>query len=939
MTYATYAKSSIQLANDRISLEDADRQERAATEVLARLHRQPGVVLADEVGMGKTFVAMAVAVSILLERGEDGPVVVMYPPNLREKWPKDWDIFKSKCLSNQVGVRLRAASANSGIEFLKLLDDPADRRAHVIFLAHGALHRAIGDGFAKLAVIKRAFKGRSSLRVQRQSFSRFAGKLLWLDWVERRSPGVLGRLMDRPYDDWLRLLHREDGMLKERITDDPVPQQLADVLNSMESVEFNDLVESLRQLPQRESPNIEDRLKEAREGIAAAMERVWRLALARADFRSPLLVLDEAHHVKNPATRLASLFATEDSVKDSEFFKSAGPLGGKFDRMLFLTATPFQLGHGELIRVLDRFEGIAWAGANAPVMTRDQFKLELEQLGHVLDDAQASALRLDAAWGRLESQHLESPDGTAMELEEWWEGARHAEGEGLVAEVAEQVRRTRYAMEGAETALSPWVLRHLKLAYLPNTGVLRRVTLPGAAIRDNGDPSCGIEISGPVLLPFLLAGRAQGLLAASTRGRALFAEGLASSFEAYLETRDGRQEIDENSDPSNADTPPELEWYLRHLDQALPRSSQDVRSAHPKIRATAERAVALWRAGEKVLVFCHYRATGRALRQHISALLNEEIGHMGQAKMPGRSVDEVHQALEELGERFFKDDELRTLVSSWIDDIVIKFPKLISDHRDKIVDVVRRFLRTPSFIARYLPLQGDDLSAAAFATAFNVADEGQQSLRQKIEHFCRFLAERCIDSERESFLAALETIQTGSHFGKEVRAVFDPAEDRGYSDGRGAVLLPNVRLANGEVRQETRQRLLLTFNTPLFPEVLIASSVLAEGVDLHLNCRHVIHHDLCWNPSTLEQRSGRVDRIGSQAERVGKSIHLFLPYLAATQDEKMFRVVRDRERWFQIIMGEKYEVDEAATDRRAERIPLPLRVQRELSMRLHPKEL
>ena len=207
MTYATYAKSSIQLANDRISLEDADRQERAAAEILSRLHRQPGVVLADEVGMGKTFVAMAVAVSILLERGEDGPVVVMYPPNLREKWPKDWDIFKSKCLANQVGVRLRAASANSGIEFLKLLDDPADRRAHVIFLAHGALHRAIGDGFAKLAVIKRAFKGRSSLRVQRQSFSRFAGKLLWLDWVERRSPGVLWpALWIGLYDDWLRLL-------------------------------------------------------------------------------------------------------------------------------------------------------------------------------------------------------------------------------------------------------------------------------------------------------------------------------------------------------------------------------------------------------------------------------------------------------------------------------------------------------------------------------------------------------------------------------------------------------------------------------------------------------------------------------------------------------------------------------------------------------------
>ena len=28
----------------------------------------------------------------------------------------------------------------------------------------------------------------------------------------------------------------------------------------------------------------------------------------------------------------------------------------------------------------------------------------------------------------------------------------------------------------------------------------------------------------------------------------------------------------------------------------------------------------------------------------------------------------------------------------------------------------------------------------------------------------------------------------------------------------------------------------------------------------------------------------------------------------------MYRVVRDRERWFQIVMGEKYEVDEASTD-------------------------
>jgi len=136
------------------------------------------------------------------------------------------------------------------------------------------------------------------------------------------------------------------------------------------------------------------------------------------------------------------------------------------------------------------------------------------------------------------------------------------------------------------------------------------------------------------------------------------------------------------------------------------------------------------------------------------------------------------------------------------------------------------------------------------------------------------------------------------------------------------------------VKPETRRTLLLTFNTPLFPEILVASRVLAEGVDLHLSCRHVIHHDLDWNPSLLEQRTGRVDRMGCKAEQAGTSIQVYLPYVAATQDEKMYRVVRDRGRWFQIVMSEKYETSEAATDRHARRVPLPKAVQEKLALHL-----
>lgn len=127
---------------------------------------------------------------------------------------------------------------------------------------------------------------------------------------------------------------------------------------------------------------------------------------------------------------------------------------------------------------------------------------------------------------------------------------------------------------------------------------------------------------------------------------------------------------------------------------------------------------------------------------------------------------------------------------------------------------------------------------------------------------------------------------------------------------------------------------MLAFNTPFFPEVLVASSVLAEGVDLHLNCRYLIHHDLSWNPSTLEQRTGRVDRIGAKAEQVSKSIEVFLPYVGGTQDEKQYRVVMDRERWFQVLMGEDYRTDESATETAAERVPLPMAAVKALAFNL-----
>jgi hypothetical protein len=154
-----------------------------------------------------------------------------------------------------------------------------------------------------------------------------------------------------------------------------------------------------------------------------------------------------------------------------------------------------------------------------------------------------------------------------------------------------------------------------------------------------------------------------------------------------------------------------------------------------------------------------------------------------------------------------------------------------------------------ALLLRYMDIAARD-RAAAIKRVLNSRDASGRSLREKILAFGTFVGDR-VDSEREELLRALEAMHTGDIYATS-EADLDPSE---RSTRREGPVLPNVRLANGGGNREIRRRLMSAFNTPFFPEVLVASSVMAEGVDLHLHCRHAIHHDLDWNPSTLEQRT------------------------------------------------------------------------------------
>jgi superfamily II DNA/RNA helicase len=106
--------------------------------------------------------------------------------------------------------------------------------------------------------------------------------------------------------------------------------------------------------------------------------------------------------------------------------------------------------------------------------------------------------------------------------------------------------------------------------------------------------------------------------------------------------------------------------------------------------------------------------------------------------------------------------------------------------------------------------------------------------------------------------------------------------------------------ANSQDREAHRRN----FNGLFNPFVLLVSRVGEEGIDLQKQCRYIIHYDLEWNPARMEQREGRVDRVGwGRADEGYIDVRFML--LKGTYEERIFHAVMQRDQWFQVLIGSK----------------------------------
>ncbi|MCK6257674.1 DEAD/DEAH box helicase [Fictibacillus sp. KIGAM418] len=85
-------------------------------------------------------------------------------------------------------------------------------------------------------------------------------------------------------------------------------------------------------------------------------------------------------------------------------------------------------------------------------------------------------------------------------------------------------------------------------------------------------------------------------------------------------------------------------------------------------------------------------------------------------------------------------------------------------------------------------------------------------------------------------------------------------------------------------------------------QVLIATEAGGEGINLQF-CQHIINYDLPWNPMRIEQRIGRIHRIGQKGD-----VHI---YNFATQDtieERILNLLYNKINLFESVIGELDEI-------------------------------
>ncbi|HBJ36696.1 MAG TPA: hypothetical protein DDZ51_18455 [Planctomycetaceae bacterium] len=1016
--------------------QDCARQSETASAILHRFfganerERRELMILADEVGLGKTYVGLAVAVSMLdaIRHGEspDGlpankPVVLVLTPTndaLFNKWMREAEAFKQDCARHE-----------NSLDWLQIRSpiEKSSKSGNVVNLTEQ---------------MRKATRAKPLLIIAKQSV--FGAALHDRDLWRRRSLAAVFGHFRTPVD------IRRYWCRKGKVFDNFGIPELHELLDLRSSGHlWNDPISpdleksfacALGNYPQI-TARLESALMKTDEGkLTDLLDDLARYALVTDWPQFPLVIIDEIHGFKNQV----------QSRRHLEAFAK-----GKICRLMGLSATPFQLRHDELLSLL-KLRGVL----SLPKERFVQLDEAESNLRAAMEGARDSGETFRRRWKGLQ------PVDQCVVAETWTAVMSAAESERQLLAVQIRPPRVSHAIIAAmdlerrnaalQKHLRPFVIRHQH----PRGYREHFVGNKAASLDGNGSStfswSPGMDIRGDDELVQYLMMRAVAL-AKDEKGLPSLGAELTGSYRHLVETAAVWKKLARANNPLLRD-------YRAILEEMIGKRTDkhDPDTEHRKVQATVQRALAFFKRGQKSLVFCVYTKTAEAVRDQLRVAIDNYLGEIrdsvfgdvyafenfrrrffnrrealfsliqdhpllgtlrgGRVGVPPNvaltveNLRQVGQLLVEQGEYADSDKPDRRLIMAATEQVAVNWWREFPNGKKWLGEVLQNCLELeqrivdPSWLEAREPLSRSERAGRAKRPADPEANEeirdpldaeeedaeaqageSNGTTDDAVESWVRRLREDAIGQIiapyfRHGLIRAndgLQPLLAAHHRGVlaeldlETRAVAGQVFRRilmadeflirylaqvekdnttrwaGYLSERyvkpldghleslrdrvnayletlvrarknhallsgyhaGAENRNVVQLVKGDT--QNRDRYFLGFNTPYRPEILVSTSVGQEGIDLHRECRHVIHHDLCWNPATIEQRTGRVDRIGSKVERErmgvqddqGPTLEIAVPYLAATYDERMFEELYRRAQLFEVTLGGEMRVE------------------------------
>jgi len=224
----------------------------------------------------------------------------------------------------------------------------------------------------------------------------------------------------------------------------------------------------------------------------------------------------------------------------------------------------------------------------------------------------------------------------------------------------------------------------------------------------------------------------------------------------------------------------------------------------------------------------------------------------------------------------------------WTNRRVQIVPIRFTKEEEEVYNLLGTLQNTGSFSMITLQKEMCSSKEATGLTLSKMLEDNAQS--QEIEDILAKLMALEVNSKAKKTLEIVEQAKDKVIIFTEYRATQIYLQWYLHSNGITSVLF------NGKYNKSKRDYMKHLFKERA--QVLIATEAGGEGINLQF-CHHVINYDLPWNPMKLEQRIGRVHRLGQEHD-----VHIYNLAIANTIEENILALLHTKIDVFEKVVGD-----------------------------------